>query len=146
MPRLDKQDADILYSIVAKLIWVSNRGKPYTDLEIHFPCIKINNSTMEDKSKLKSVLQFLKQKLNKNYYGSQKPHSIFHIGLWQVWSTPHIGGGMFFCYGLVHFKFRKKMEYKKFYWSWISRCKQLPTEQHLDVSIYGIPGIHNLKK
>ena len=62
--RLDNQEEDTLYYMVANIIWVKKGGRTVIELEISFLCSKVIKSTMEDKSKLKCVLQFLKQKIN----------------------------------------------------------------------------------
>ena len=61
---LNNKYADILYYIVAKLIWVSNRERPDIKAEILLLYTRVTKSTMEEKSKLKVVLQFLKRTIN----------------------------------------------------------------------------------
>ena len=55
--RLEKKYADILHSIVAKLLWVAKRGRPDIQTAISFLCTRVTNSTKEDKAKLRGVLQ-----------------------------------------------------------------------------------------
>ena len=45
---LDKKDADILHSIVAKLLWVSKRERPDIDPVISFLCTIVTNSINKD--------------------------------------------------------------------------------------------------
>ena len=62
--RLEKKDADIFHSMVAKLIWVAKRGRPDIDPAIFFLCTRVTKSTKEDKSKFMRVLQYLKNTLD----------------------------------------------------------------------------------
>ena len=43
--RLDNKDADILHSIVAKLLWVAKRGRINIYPAISLLCIRVTNST-----------------------------------------------------------------------------------------------------
>ena len=59
--RLENKDPDILHSIVAKLIWVSKRGRPNIETDLSFLCTRVTKSTEEDKAKLWQVLKYLEK-------------------------------------------------------------------------------------
>ena len=65
-PILNKQKADTLHYMITKLLWVSKMGITVIEPEISFLCTMFVKSTVEDKVKMKCVLQFLKQTINDN--------------------------------------------------------------------------------
>ena len=54
--RLEKKDADILHSIVSKIICVAKRGRSVIEPDISFLCTRGTSSIKEDKDKLRRVL------------------------------------------------------------------------------------------
>ena len=58
--RQEKKGADILHSMVAKLLWVAKMGKPDIEPVILFLCTIVTMRTKEDKEKLRRVFQYLK--------------------------------------------------------------------------------------
>ena len=63
-PLLEKNHAEVFHSIVAKLLYVTNRVRPDIMLAINFLCSRIGNVTMEDEMKLKRVLRYLQATLD----------------------------------------------------------------------------------
>ena len=67
-PRLSNPDAYTLHYIVAKLLWVEKRGRQDIKLEKSFLCTRLTKSTTEEKTKLESVLQLMKQTIHGNIF------------------------------------------------------------------------------
>ena len=61
---LDKQHADIYHKVVAKLLYVTHRGRPDIQLAIAFMCTRVSCSTTQDWGKLKRLLQYLNRTVN----------------------------------------------------------------------------------
>jgi hypothetical protein len=57
-------DRDIFHSVVAKLLYVSKRGRLDIQLPIAFLCTRVSCSTEQDWSKLKRVLEYLRGSLD----------------------------------------------------------------------------------
>ena len=69
--RLYKKYADILNSIVSKLLWVAKGGRPNIKSDISFLCTRVTKSTKEDKEKFRRLFQYLKHTINgKSIMGS----------------------------------------------------------------------------
>ena len=107
LPRLDKQEADTLHSMVAKLLWVAQKGRPEIEPEISFLCTRVAKSTVEDKVKLKRVLQLLKHKIN--YKRVMGENNLTHLCKWvdvvygvHLYIKIHTSGSISFGYVLVH--------------------------------------------
>ena len=62
--RLEKKDADIFHSIVAKQLWVGKWGRPNIEPSISFLCTRVTKSTKEDTAKLRQVFQYLKHTID----------------------------------------------------------------------------------
>ena len=58
-PRLDKAKSDRFHSVVAKLLYISKRGRLDIQLAIAFLCTRVSCCTDEDWTKLKRVLRYL---------------------------------------------------------------------------------------
>ena len=58
-PKLPFDEAELLHSIVAKLLYVSNRARPDILLPVAFLCTRVRQPTEQDRSKLRRVLQYL---------------------------------------------------------------------------------------
>ena len=59
--KLTKEKADIFHSVVAKLLWVVQRGRPDVGTPISFLCSRVQHPDVEDQKKLRRVLKFLQQ-------------------------------------------------------------------------------------
>ena len=79
--RLEKKDADIFNLIVAKLLWVKQRGRPDIEPIISFLCNRVTKSTKKDNTKLRGVLQYLKHTIDdKKYYGIRNSELVVYMG------------------------------------------------------------------
>jgi hypothetical protein len=58
--KLNEKDSDLFHSIVAKLLYISKRGRTDIQLPIAFFCTRVAKSTVDDWKKLRRVLQYLK--------------------------------------------------------------------------------------
>ena len=54
---MEQKDAEILHSVVAKLLWVSKGERPDIETYILFLCIRVTKSINEYRSKFSRVLQ-----------------------------------------------------------------------------------------
>jgi hypothetical protein len=61
---LEKDKADIYHRVVAKLLYVSHRGRPDIQLAVAFMCTRVSCSTTQDWLKLKRLLQYLNRTVN----------------------------------------------------------------------------------
>ena len=96
---MNKLEAEKLHCIVTKILWVEKRGIPDIEPAILFLCIRVTIITVEEKSKLKCLLHFLKHTINdKRVMGEYNLSQIFtwvddayvlHSEL-----NIHTGGGM----------------------------------------------------
>ena len=83
--KLNKNRAELLHSITAKLLWVSQRGRPDVSVTTNFPRARVKQPDFKTLKKLKSVLKFLKQTTNDTSHGCgkflkrQKHSQIFHV-------------------------------------------------------------------
>ena len=75
-PILNKQDSDILHSIVEKLLWVANKGRPDIDMEILF-LFWINQEHYGGQMKIKARPVIYE---TNNNYGIGKLQSIMYMG------------------------------------------------------------------
>ena len=66
-PKLTTKEAEVFHSVVAKLLYVSIRGRADLLLAIAFLCTRVSKSTQQDKAKLKRVLQYIRGSLNEEY-------------------------------------------------------------------------------
>ena len=57
---LRKERSDTFHSVVAKLLYISKRGRPDIEVAVAFLCRRVSKSTEEDWLKLKRILGFLK--------------------------------------------------------------------------------------
>jgi hypothetical protein len=57
--KLNNQQGDLFHSVVAKLLYVSHRGRIDIQLAIAFLCTRVSCSTQQDWAKLRRVLQYL---------------------------------------------------------------------------------------
>ena len=62
--KLSKDRADIFHSVVAKLLWVSQRGRPDISTPISFLCSRVSSPDVEDHKKLRRVLKFIQQTID----------------------------------------------------------------------------------
>ena len=62
--RLENKDADILHSMVEKLLWVAKWGTPKIEPKISLLCTRVTNSIKEDTETLRRVLQYLKHTID----------------------------------------------------------------------------------
>ena len=58
-PLLDKEQAELFHRVVAKLLYLSKRGRSDIQLAIAFLTTRVSRSTVQDLSKLRRVLQYL---------------------------------------------------------------------------------------
>jgi hypothetical protein len=61
---LEKAKADVYHKVVAKLLYVSHRGRPDIQLAIAFMCTRVSCSTTQDWGKLKRLLQYLNRTMD----------------------------------------------------------------------------------
>ena len=61
---LEKTKADVYHKVVAKLLYVSHRGRPDIQLAIAFMCTRVSCSTTQDWGKLKRLLQYLSRTMD----------------------------------------------------------------------------------
>ena len=61
---MEKKDADIFHSIVAKLLWVEKWGRPDIEPSISFLRTGVTKSTKKDTAKFWLVLQYLKHTID----------------------------------------------------------------------------------
>ena len=66
-PSLGKERADIFHSIVAKLLYVSTRGRMDILLAIGFLCTRVARCTTEDEAKLLRLLEYINGTLDLEY-------------------------------------------------------------------------------
>ena len=66
-PRLEKHDAEVFHSVVAKLLYVSTRARIDLLLPIAFLCTRVSKSTEQDREKLRRVLQYIKGSMHLEY-------------------------------------------------------------------------------
>ena len=70
LPCLDPKS---FHRIVAKLMFLCKRGRPDVALPVHYLCTRVKSPTSQDEQKLKRVLGYLKQTLNKGRKIDGKP-------------------------------------------------------------------------
>jgi hypothetical protein len=63
-PPLTKEKPELYHKVVAKLLYVSHRGRPDIQLAIAFMCTRVSCSTNQDWGKLKRLMQYLNQTMN----------------------------------------------------------------------------------
>jgi Reverse transcriptase (RNA-dependent DNA polymerase)/Zinc knuckle len=66
-PLLGKTEAETFHSVVAKLLYVSLRGRTDLLLAISFLCTRVSKCTDEDQRKLKRVLEYIKGSMDLEY-------------------------------------------------------------------------------
>jgi hypothetical protein len=59
------KNQEIFHSVVAKLLYVSKRGRLYIQLAVAFQCTRVSCSTGEDWKKLQRVLEYINGSLDK---------------------------------------------------------------------------------
>ena len=64
--KLSVEKAEIFHSVVAKLLWVSQRARPDIATAISFLCTRVQQPDVEDQKKLRRVLKFLQQTIDDN--------------------------------------------------------------------------------
>ena len=63
-PLLENGKAEVYHKVVAKLLYVSHRGRPDIQLAVAFMCTRVSCSTDQDWFKLKRLLQYLNRTLD----------------------------------------------------------------------------------
>jgi hypothetical protein len=61
---LSASQSEIYHKVVAKLLYVSHRGRPDIQLAVAFMCTRVSCSTMQDWLKLKRLLQYLNRTID----------------------------------------------------------------------------------
>jgi hypothetical protein len=61
---LTMEKAELYHKVVAKLLYVSHRGRPDIQLAIAFMCTRVSCSTDQDWGKLKRLMQYLNRTMN----------------------------------------------------------------------------------
>ena len=110
---LEKKDADILHSVVAKLLWVAKGGRINIEPAISFLCTRVTKITKEDREKLRLLFKYLKHTINnKRIMGED---SLSQLCTWVDAAygvhpdlKSHTGGCMSFGYGMVHCNYCKQ--------------------------------------
>jgi len=62
--KLTTEKADKFHSIVAKLLWVSQRGRPDICVPVSFLCTRVQHPDVEDWKKLRRMLKFIQQTID----------------------------------------------------------------------------------
>ena len=62
--KLSTEKTDIFHSVVAKLLWVSQRGRPDICVPVSFLCQRVQHPDIEDWKKLRRVLKFVQQTID----------------------------------------------------------------------------------
>ena len=104
--RLPEPDAELLHSIVAKLLCISNRARPDVLLPVAFLCTRVQRPTQQDRDKLRRVLQYLNGTRELHLTLGADDLSVMHT--WvdssfavHIDSKGHTGGGLSLGYGIV---------------------------------------------
>ena len=110
---LEKKYADILHSIVAKLLWVEKRGRSDIKTPILFLCTRVSKSTKEDKKKLRRVLKFIEHTIDdKRIMGADSLIQLCTCVDAAYGLHPdlkiHTAGCMIFGYRIVHYNYNRK--------------------------------------
>ena len=74
---LDKEEAEVFHSVVAKLLYVSLRARMDILLPVIFLCTRVSKSTTEDQTKLRRVLEYINGTLDLVYTLGADDLSIF---------------------------------------------------------------------
>jgi hypothetical protein len=64
---LEREQAEVFHSVVAKLLYVSLRARMDILLPVIFLCTRVSKSTVQDRTKLKRVLEYIKGTLDLTY-------------------------------------------------------------------------------
>jgi hypothetical protein len=110
---LPENKADMYHSVVAKLLWVSQRSRPDMELDVSFLCTRVQHPTVEDWGKLRRGLKFLKRtRADRRIMGAD---DILKLETYidASYATHanmrgHTGGAMSFGWGVVHEKASKQ--------------------------------------
>jgi len=62
--RLDKEKSEIFHSVVAKLLYIMKRTRPYLEPIVAFLNTRVSCSTVDHWNKLKRLLEFIKGTIN----------------------------------------------------------------------------------
>lgn len=104
---------EIFVSLVAKLLWIIQRGRPDCSTAIAYLCTRVKEPDMEDWKKLKRLMHFLAQMIdNERIIGVDdltkmqtfvdSSHAVHEDSM-----RGHTGGAMTFGTGVVHAKSSK---------------------------------------
>jgi hypothetical protein len=66
-PALQKNEAESFHSITAKLLYVSTRARVDLLLAIAFLCTRVSKSTVQDREKLRRVLEYIHGSMDREY-------------------------------------------------------------------------------
>jgi hypothetical protein len=110
---LPENKADICHSVVAKLLWVSQRSRPDMELDVSFLCTRAQHPTVEDSGELRRGLKFLKRtRADRRIMGADDilkfdtcidASYAAHANM-----RGHTGGAMSFGWGVAHEKASKQ--------------------------------------
>ena len=105
-PGLPENDAELLHSIVAKLLYIGNRARPDIILPVAFLCTRVLKPTEQDKTKLRRILQYLNR--TKELFLTLGADDLSKMHTWvdasfavHMDSKGHTGGGMSLGYGVI---------------------------------------------
>ena len=106
---LGKEKSDTFHSVVAKLLYISKRGRPDIEVAVSFLCRRVSKSTEEDWLKLSRILGYLKGTINEvRIIGAVSLRDLYMWvdAAYGVHSDmrSHTGGTMSFGHGVVHHK------------------------------------------
>ena len=77
-PIPEKKNADILHSIVAKILWVEKVVMPNIEPDISLLRTRVTNITKEERAKLRRLFQYLKYTIyDKNIMGEDSLNNFF---------------------------------------------------------------------
>jgi hypothetical protein len=66
-PALDKKEAEVFHSVVAKLLYVATRARTDILLAVGFLCTRVSKSTAQDRDKLKRLLEYINGTMDLEY-------------------------------------------------------------------------------
>jgi hypothetical protein len=84
--RLDTAEAMTFHSVVAKLLYVSTRARMDLLLAISFLSTRVSKSTVQDRAKLKRVLEYISGTMEQSY--TLGADNIGKLRIWWMLRTP----------------------------------------------------------
>ena len=125
---LNEEKSDLFQSILAKLLYICKRARPDVETVVAYLCTRVSKSTMEDWSKLRRVLAFLKKTIDDIRIIGADSMQEFYTWIDATYGVhedlkSHTGRGISMGTGLGHSKSSKEIKCKNFYRSRVGRDK-----------------------